>query len=320
MKYLMYLTFFTFMTLVFILLLIVFFADRSRTKTRMNQIRESSDSITGYATSDKDRKEDKERKVKFKKPSFMGRYLTKKATKLTQAYILMKPEEFLLISIGLFVLGFIIMYLLTNLFPIGILGGVIGFILPDTYIGSIKRKRGIKLNNQLPEALDVISNGLRAGLSFSQAVSIAGKDLESPISDEFTKIIRDNTLGKTMEDSLLDFTKRTDDEDVDMFVTAMIIQRQVGGNLAEILDTISNTIRERVRIKGEVRTLTAQSKLSAIIISLLPIMIALALSVINPRYIGVLFTNILGLVMVGMAVIMMIIGIYIMMRLVKLDV
>ena len=320
MKYLMYITFFLFMTVVFILLYMVLFSNRSKTKDRMNQIRETGDSIASDAYSDKDKQEAKERKIKLKKPSFLGEYFNKKRKKLTQAYILMKPEEFLLLSIVFAVLGYLIIYILTKLVPMGILGGVIGFVLPDSYIGSIKKKRGIKLNNQLPEALNIISNGLRAGLSFSQAVSIAGKDLDSPISDEFTKIIRDNTLGKSMDDSLMDFTRRTDDEDVDMFVTAMIIQRQVGGNLAEILDTISSTIRERVRIKGEVRTLTAQSKLSAAIISILPIAIALFLAILNPSYIGKLFTSTLGLIMVGGAVGMMMLGIFIMMKLVNLDV
>lgn len=320
MKYLAYMTFFLFMTLVFILLYIALFSNRSKTKDRMNQIRETGDFIASDADSNEDKQAEKERSRKIKKLSFVGAYFDKKKKTLTQAYILMKPEEFLLLSIVFAVLGFLTIYILTKLVPMGFLGGVIGFIIPDTYIGSIKKKRGIKLNDQLPEALNIISNGLRAGLSFSQAVSIAGKDLDSPISDEFTKIIRDNTLGKSMDDSLMDFTKRTDDEDVDMFVTAMIIQRQVGGNLAEILDTISSTIRERVRIKGEVRTLTSQSKLSAIIISFLPVAISLVLAIINPSYIGQLFTNTLGLIMVGIAVGMMMIGIFIMMKLVKLDV
>lgn len=237
-----------------------------------------------------------------------------------RAYILMKPNEFFMITVIAALLGFMLMFLLTGLLPMAVLGGFIGYVIPDTHVNRIIRKRSLKLNSQLPEALNIISNGLRAGLSFAQAVSVAGKDLDSPIGDEFTKIIRDNTLGKSMESALEDFSERTDDEDVDMFVTAMIIQRQVGGNLSEVLDTISSTIRERVRIKGEVRTLTAQSKLSAVIISLLPVGIALVLSIMNPSYIGQLFDNIIGLIMVGAAVVMMLIGIMILAKLVKLEV
>jgi len=283
-------------------------------------ISETGDALIDDIDIASERQEAKEKKIRVKKSTLMSKYLEKKRKKLTQAYILMKPEEFMLLSLIFAVIGFGLLNVLTNLVLIGIIGGVVGFMLPDAYIGSIKKKRGLKLNNQLPEGLNIIANGLRAGLSFSQAVSIAGKDLESPISDEFTKVIRDNTLGKTMEDSLMDFSKRTDDEDVDMFVTAMIIQRQVGGNLSEVLDTISNTIRERVRLKGQVSTLTAQSKLSAIVICLLPIGLALIMSLINPGYISKLFTDPLGLVMLGGAIFLMLIGIFILTRLVKIDV
>lgn len=318
MKYLVYFSFFLFMTMVFVLIYNFLFANRSKTKDRMKLIA-SSWEYTGDEDADETEEEQRERKRK-EKSSLLSAYQTRKRKKLMRAYILMKPNEFFMITVIAALLGFLLMYLLTGLLPMAVLGGFIGYVIPDTHVNRIIRKRSQKLNSQLPEALNIISNGLRAGLSFSQAVSVAGKDLDSPIGDEFTKIIRDNTLGKSMESSLEDFSERTDDEDVDMFVTAMIIQRQVGGNLSEVLDTISSTIRERVRIKGEVRTLTAQSKLSAVIISLLPVGIALVLSIMNPSYIGQLFDNVIGLIMVGAAVVMMLIGIMILAKLVKLEV
>lgn len=317
MKYLVYLTFFLFVTLVFILIYNFLFANRAKTKERLKVIASSYD----YSREEDSEEQQVERDRRRRENSrlFSG-YNAKKKKKLMQAYILMKPQEFFMVSVTAAIFGFLILYLLTKLLPMAFLGGLLGYMIPDAYVNRIIRKRSQKLNSQLPEALNIISNGLRAGLSFAQAVSIAGKDLDSPIGDEFTKIIRDNTLGKSMEDALQDFSERTSDEDVDMFVTAMIIQRQVGGNLSEVLDTISSTIRERVRIKGEVRTLTAQSKLSAIIISFLPVGIALVLAVMNPSYIGQLFDNILGLIMLGGAVVMMLIGIFILSRLVKLEV
>jgi len=304
--------------MLFILIYSYLFANRSKTKDRMKLIATSWD-ITSDEDSDESKEEERDKKRR-EKNSFLSAYYGKKKKKLLQAYVLMKPQEFFMISVIAALLGFLVMLLLTGLLPMAVVGAVIGFLAPDFYVNRIIRKRSQKLNGQLPEALNIISNGLRAGLSFSQAVSIAGKDLESPIGDEFTKIIRDNTLGKSMENSLEDFSERTNDEDVDMFVTAMIIQRQVGGNLSEVLDTISNTIRERVRIRGEVRTLTAQSRLSAMIISFLPIGIALVLSIMNPSYIGQLFDNIIGLMMVGAAVVMMLIGVFILSKLVKLEV
>ncbi|MFH5836639.1 type II secretion system F family protein [Proteiniclasticum sp. C24MP] len=318
MKYLVYFLFFLFMTLLFILIYSFLFANRAKTKERMKLIASSWD-YADDEDSDEEKEIERDRKRKEKR-SILSSYYTKKKKKLMQAYILMKPQEFFMISMSVALIGFLIMLLLTSLVPMALVLGILGFMLPDVYVNRIIRKRSQKLNAQLPEALNIISNGLRAGLSFAQAVSIAGKDLESPIGDEFTKIIRDNTLGKSMENALEDFSERTSDDDIDMFVTAMIIQRQVGGNLSEVLDTISNTIRERVRIKGEVNTLTAQSKLSAIIISFLPVGIALFLAIINPSYIGQLFDNVLGLFMVGSAVFMMLVGIFLLSKLVKLEV
>lgn len=322
MKYLAYGTFFLFVTLIFVILFLLLSQNRSRTKSRLHEIKTTGGELKEKNFDDLSSGQNSKDPltVRPQRKSIFAATFEKKKKKLAQAYVFMKPQEFYLISLLAGLGVFFLFYLLTRLAPIALLAGMLGYVYPEIYISGLKRKRGQKLNNQLPEALNIISNGLRAGLSFSQAVSVAGKDLDSPISEEFQKIIRDNTLGKSMDDALTDFSKRTDDEDVDMFVTAMIIQRQVGGNLAEILDTISNTIRERVRIKGEVRTLTAQSKLSAVIISLLPIAIALIISVMNPSYIAKLFTTALGLVMLVLAVIMMVIGIFMLAKMVKLEV
>jgi len=144
--------------------------------------------------------------------------------------------------------------------------------------------------------------------------------MESPISDEFLKVLRDNSLGKPMEEALENLSKRTDDEDLDMFITALLIQRQVGGNLAEVLDTISNTIRERVKLRGEIRSLTAQGRLSAAIISLLPFALALAISVLNPGYLNVLFTTLPGIIALVLAVVMELIGILMLIKLVNIEI
>ena len=196
----------------------------------------------------------------------------------------------------------------------------IGFIIPDLIIGSKKSKRMAKINSQLPEALNVISNGLRAGFSFTQAIGIVTNEISGPISEEFSKVIRDNSLGKPLEEALTNMSERTDDEDLDMVITALIIQRQVGGNLAEVLDTISETIRERVRIKGEIKTLTAQGRISGGIVSLLPFALAIALSVISPGYLNVLFTSFIGKLMIIAGITLQLIGIFILSKLIDIKV
>lgn len=245
--------------------------------------------------------------------------LEKKQAKLNQAYIHMKVEEFLGLSIlTALVLG-LFLFLLTRNLLILLLGLIIGYMIPDLYVNSTKKKRMAKLNKQLPEALNIISNGLRAGFSFNQAMDVAAREMDSPIKVEFQKVLRDNSIGKTMDRALTDFAGRVDDEDVDMFITALLIQRQVGGNLADVLDTISETVRERVRIRGEVQTMTAQGRMSALIISILPFGIAGFIFVSNPEYIMELFTNPIGIAMVALAVLMQVIGILIIRKMVDIE-
>ncbi len=243
-----------------------------------------------------------------------------KRRKLNQAYIMMRVEEFIGISIITALVLALLIYLATRNIFIPIIGLLIGYKLPDLFVSSIKKKRMRKLNSQLPDSLSIISNGLRAGFSFTQAMSVAANELDSPIRDEFMRVIRDNSIGKTMDEALMDFSDRTDDEDVDMFITALIIQRKVGGNLAEILDTIANTIRDRMRIRGEVKTLTAQGRISAIIISALPFFVAIMIFFMNREYILELFKNQIGIVMVIAAVVMQAIGIFIIMKMANIEI
>jgi tight adherence protein B len=247
-------------------------------------------------------------------------YLKKRKKKLAQAAVLMKPEEFLGVSlISAASLAFLF-YLLSNSMIIALILLPVGFIVPDLIIESKKSRRMAKISSQLPEALGIISNGLRAGFSFTQAMGVVISEISGPICEEFSKVLRENSLGKPLEEALTNMSDRTDDEDLDMFVTALIIQRQVGGNLAEVLDTISDTIRERVRIKGEIKTLTAQGKMSGIIVSLLPFGLAIALSIINPGYLTVLFMTFIGKLMIAVGVILQLIGIFVLTRLVDIKV
>ncbi|WP_422485330.1 type II secretion system F family protein [Gudongella sp. DL1XJH-153] len=247
-------------------------------------------------------------------------YMEEKKAKLQHAYIFMRVEEFLGLSLLVATGLGLLLFLLTRMWFIGVAGFLLGFRIPDMVVTSTKKKRMKQLNSQLPEALTILSNGLRAGFSFIQAMNVAATEMESPIRDEFLRIMRDNSIGKTLDDALMDFSNRTDDEDVDMFVTALIIQRKVGGNLAEILDTIAATIRDRMRIRGEIRTLTAQSRISAVIISLLPFAIALITFVVNREYIMELFGSTVGVIMVVLAIFFQIVGAFIMMRLADIEI
>jgi tight adherence protein B len=171
------------------------------------------------------------------------------------------------------------------------IGGVIGFFIPRFYV---KRQQGIRLtkfNDQLGDMLNLMVNGLRAGYSTMQAMEAISRELPAPICDEFRRVVQEMQIGITMEKSLENLLRRIPSEDLDFVVTAINVQREVGGNLSEILDTISFTIRERVRIKGEIRVMTAQVRTSGAVLSLIPVFLGLALWFVSPEYIGAFFDD-----------------------------
>lgn len=245
-------------------------------------------------------------------------YYAKIKAKLLQAYVKMKPIEFIEVSIISGLTLAIILLLLSGNALVSSVGFLFGFRLPESVIETIRKKRAAQLNDQLPQALSLVANGLRAGFSFSQAMAVVGREMEAPIADEFSKVLRDNSYGKNMDEALQDLGKRTDDEDLDIFITTLMIHLQVGGDLSEILDTISETIRERVKLKGDIRTLISQSKMSAWVIGVLPVAIGVSLFILNPDYMGTMLNNTMGLVMLGIAGGMILTGVFILTKIVKI--
>jgi tight adherence protein B len=156
----------------------------------------------------------------------------------------------------------------------------------------VKRQQRLRLNrfnDQLSDMLNLMVNGLRAGYSTMQAMEAVSRELPPPISDEFHRVVQEMQIGIPMEKALDNLLRRIPSDDLDFVITAINVQREVGGNLSEILDTISFTIRERVRIKGEIRVMTAQVRTSGTVLSLIPVFLTLALWFISPEYIGSFF-------------------------------
>jgi tight adherence protein B len=170
-----------------------------------------------------------------------------------------------------------------------LIGAVIGFFLPRFYVKRQQAARIRKFDDQLGDMLNLMVNGLRAGYSTMQAMEAISRELPSPISDEFHRVVQEMQIGIPMEKALDNLFRRIPSDDLDFVITAINVQREVGGNLSEILDTISFTIRERVRIKGEIRTMTASVRSSGVILSLIPVGLGLALWFISPEYIGTFF-------------------------------
>ncbi len=245
----------------------------------------------------------------------------KLADDLSRADLKLKIGEWYLINVGTILLGLAIGFGLYRNVVLAAIFAALGWVAPAFYLRWRQRRRTRKFNDQLGDTLTLLSNALKAGYSFPQAMATISRSAEPPIADEFARATREIQLGVSTDDALNHMVIRVGSEDFDLMVTAVQVQRIVGGNLAEILDTIAHTIRERIRIKGEIRTLTAQARASAYIIALLPIALAFILSVISPGYFGPMlkFPG-PGPFMLGIALVMIALGFGILMRIVKIEV
>jgi Flp pilus assembly protein TadB len=229
--------------------------------------------------------------------------------KLVQAGLPVHGSEFIVVCLVVMLFMMVVFMLLSggNII-MGLIGLGIGYLIPIMYLKMKISARIKAFNAQIADSLVLISSSLRSGYSFMQSLEMVGHEMEPPISVEFYRVLREINLGVTTDEAMNHMAARINSGDLDLVVTAVLVQRQGGGNLAGILDNIANTIRERVKIKGHVRTLTAQGRLSGIIIGLLPVALCVIISLINPEYIYPLFTQPIGQAMVAMAVITEIFG------------
>ncbi len=251
-------------------------------------------------------------------------YGSRIARSLARADLKMKPGEYimllLLVALGVGVVGY---FLGGKSILLAIVGVVFGFFLPGIYVKRQQSKRLIKFNDQLGDMLNLMVNGLRAGYSTAQAMEAVSRELPAPICDEFRRVIQEMQLGISMEQSLDNLLRRIPSDDLDLVITAINVQREVGGNLAEILDTISYTIRERVRIKGEIRVLTSQVMYSGRFLSLMPLILILILYVLNRDYMMEFFKpeNVpCGYIALGVGALMIIIGYFAMNKIADIEV
>jgi tight adherence protein B len=255
------------------------------------------------------------------------------ARELARADLKLKPSEYLALwagtTIGVPILFIVLSTILPTLGnPIVILvGGLVGFFLPRFWLGRRRSGRLNSFNKQLPDTITLIANALRAGSSFLQAIELVVRESRPPISTEFGRVIREVNLGLPFEQALENMVRRVRSDDLELMATAISIQHTVGGNLAEILDSIAFTIRERVRIKGEIRTLTAQQRLSGYVVGFLPIALAGFLFVAAPGFMDPMFRNppaVLGLpagvIILAFGGFMMFIGFMFIRRIVDIEV
>jgi len=240
--------------------------------------------------------------------------------KMQQAGLPILGTEFVVIAIFGAILAGAVTMLLTMNMGNAFLVGFVALFGEWMYVEFRIKHRRETFTNQLGDCLTMVANAMRAGFSFLQAMELVSKEMEPPISEEFAKVIREMNIGSRMEQALENMDKRVGSPDFSLMVTAVLIQRQVGGSLATILDTISSTINERIRMRNEVMALTAQGRASGWILAALPIALGGLLSFVNPGYLQPLFDDPIGRMAIAGALVLEFVGFFAIQRIVDIEV
>ena len=239
---------------------------------------------------------------------------------LEAAGISLRSGEFVVATVGAGLVAAVVAAAMLQNVLLAAVIGVLGALLPTILLRTALSRRSDKMREQLPDVLTIMASSLRAGHSFLQALDTTAREIQAPANVEFQRLVAEIRLGRPAEDALEALADRVGSPDFRWAVLAVNIQREVGGNLAEILDNVSDTLRERAMMRRQVRVLTAEGRLSAWVLAILPFAIALYMFAVNPKYISLLFTKQIGLVMLGVGGVLMVLGILWMRKIVDIDV
>lgn len=252
----------------------------------------------------------------FLQRSDFGRKLQ---AELLRGGLMLRPSEFLIISGVCAVAGGTIGMMLGHSVVFGVMFLGIGALLPTVNMKSKQSQRQRRISNQLPDALDLLSSSLRSGHSFLRGLQVVVSQMAPPITEEFERAIDEVRLGQSLDLALNHILERTDNYDLELVISAVQTQLSIGGNLAEIMDNISEMIRQRVRLAGEIASATAEGRMSALILGGMPFAMAFLINVVSPGYITPLFKDPLGLMLLGAAMGMMLVGILIIRGMLNID-
>lgn len=253
-----------------------------------------------------------------------SRWAEAMATELRQANFQLRVGEYLLGRLLLALLFLIVPVLLLRSHPIALAvapaAGVIGYLLPAVYVRSARRRRIARIERQLIEFLPALASSLRSGFALQHGIEAAAHQLGPPLAGELLALLNDVNLGATMEVALRDLGRRVSSKDLEMVITAIVVQRTTGGNLAEVLDQAAETLRERERIRGDLQTFTAQQRLTGTILSVYPLAVGLLLLALMPSIWSRLFTETAGQVQLAIAAGLQLVGFLAMRRVLNIEI
>ncbi len=280
---------------------LILFSDnpRAKVKARVNKLAENVEIEYIHTAVLSEKK--KNRKKNKKESRIISRRFE---DNLAQSGLKISAREYVMLW-GVLTIGPGLVCSLLRMNTIAILGiCIIGFAIPPVMVQQAKNKRALLFNKQLGESLTIMSNCMRSGYSFQQAMGSIAREMQPPISTEFSRVVREMSYGASMEQALNNMKTRVNNKDLDLLISAVLTSQQVGANLSEILDTISETVSDRIRLREEVRVFSAQGRMSGIIIGLLPVAVILFLMILNPTYFTDFVQNPIGRMMLIGSVLM----------------
>ncbi|MGA9525681.1 MAG: type II secretion system F family protein [Myxococcaceae bacterium] len=250
---------------------------------------------------------------------YQERYVVKSMNDLSDMFLFIDPRQMMVLNVAsMFLLGILGWVIFNPLFAVG--ATIFGFFLPMLLVKYYRKRRIRRFNTQLVDALQAMANAFKAGLTFPQAIEHVARDAPPPLSQEFGLFVKEVKLGVPLEEALINMGKRVGSDDLELVVVSTNIARQLGGNMAEMFETISATIRERFRLEGKIASLTSQGKLQGWIVASMPLLLGLVLNQMRPDLMEPMLDHLFGYVLVVLIAVMEILGILIIRRIVNIDI
>jgi len=239
---------------------------------------------------------------------------------LEDMFVFIDPKSVFHLNVGVFIVLPVVVYVATGVLGFALIAALVGAALPRLTWAVMRRRRRMRLTVQLPDGMNMMAGALRAGASMQMALNLVVAEAPAPMSQEFSLLLREQRLGLALEDSLRGMQQRLEMEEIDLFVSALTIAKEVGGNLSEILERLAATLRQKATMEGKIRALTSQGKLQGIIVGLLPVFLAGALYVMDPDAMLPLFTTIYGWGVLAVVFVMLLLGAFFIKKIVTIDV
>lgn len=263
----------------------------------------------------------REAQKKKKKKKITGFNISEKLrAELEGSGIKMSGQEYLLLWGGLISFPPMMAYFLTGRIRVVLPLFAVCAVLPPAVVKILRKKRLEKFSRQLGDALMTVSNCLRSGFSFRQAIGRVSTDMPDPIAEEFKAALLEVSYGASMESALGGIARRMENSDMEMINSAIMVQQQVGGNLSEVIDNISDTIKDRIRIRQSLKTLTAQGRMSGLILGLLPVFALIFLTILNPEYMNTFYTTDFGRLLLIVSFLMECMGFFVIRKIVNIKI